>query len=146
MKSWTMVLVATLSLAGAGCAQVEVVPEKKAEVRRAPPKARPAPAQQKPLTPAEPERPMETHPRLSTSPDGLMLPEGGALIQRALAKRGYLQGHDTGALDDETAAALRKFQGDQHLARTGAPDRDTLRALDLPPETVFRPPAHDAGL
>jgi hypothetical protein len=146
MKTWTMVLVTTLSLAGAGCAQVEVVPEKKVDVRRAPPKARPAQAQQKPVPPVEPEQPMEKHPRLSTSPDGLMLPEGGAMIQRALAKRGYLQGHDTGTLDDETAAALRKFQGDQHLARTGAPDRDTLRALDLSPDTVFRPPARDAGL
>ena len=69
-----------------------------------------------------------------------MRPEGPLLIQRALGKTGYLHEHETGKLDEETTGALRKFQADQHLARTGAPDRDTLRKLGLSPDKVYSPP------
>jgi peptidoglycan hydrolase-like protein with peptidoglycan-binding domain len=80
-------------------------------------------------------------PQLASSPAALMRPEGPALIQRALGKTGYLRGGGTGTFDRETEEALRKFQEDRQLARTGAPDRDTLRKLGLVPEDVFLPPA-----
>lgn len=81
----------------------------------------------------------EGRPELSVSPSGLMQPNGPALIQQALIKRGYLPaGHGTMILDEETSAAVRKFQSDEDLAKTGAPDRETVRRLGLSVEKVFR--------
>jgi hypothetical protein len=81
----------------------------------------------------------EGRPELTASPEGLLLPDGPYLIQKALAKRGYLsKDHKTGKLDEETSAALRKFQEDEEFARTGYPDRDTVRALGLPIAKVFK--------
>ena len=77
-------------------------------------------------------------PQLATSPAGMMLPGGPALIQQALTQLGYLPDHQTGALDDETSGALRRFQADKNLARTGAPDRETLHKLGLSPDKIFR--------
>lgn len=81
----------------------------------------------------------EGRPELTTSAEGLLLPDGPRLIQDALAERGYLaHDHRTGKLDEETSAALRKFQADEEFARTGYPDRDTVRKLGLPIAKVFR--------
>ncbi len=81
----------------------------------------------------------EGRPELSTSADALMNPAGPRLIQDALSQRGYLAAdHQTGKLDPETSAALRKFQGDQEGARTGYPDRETVRKLGLSIEKVFK--------
>jgi len=96
-----------------------------------------APADERPA--AAPGR-----PQLSNSPSGLLRPAGPRLLQQALVKKGYLAEHETGTLDEETSSALRKFQGDEHLARTGSPDRDTVRRLGLSPDDVFVPPPLDA--
>lgn len=81
----------------------------------------------------------EGRPELTTSAQGLLLPDGPRLIQEALADRGYLaKDHRTGELDDETSAALRKFQAEEELARTGYPDRETVRKLGLTIAKVFK--------
>jgi peptidoglycan hydrolase-like protein with peptidoglycan-binding domain len=81
----------------------------------------------------------EGRPELTTSADGLLLPEGPRLIQDALAQKGYLsRDHQTGKLDPETSAALRKFQADEEVARTGYPDRETIRRLGLSVAKVFK--------
>ncbi len=81
----------------------------------------------------------EGRPELSTSADALMNPEGPRLIQDALTQRGYLAAdHKTGKLDPETSAALRKFQEEEEVARTGYPDRETVRKLGLSIEKVFK--------
>lgn len=81
----------------------------------------------------------EGRPELSTSADALMLPEGPRLIQEALSERGYLaKDHQTGQLDPQTSAALRKFQADEEVARTGYPDRETVRKLGLSIAKVFK--------
>lgn len=77
-------------------------------------------------------------PPLASSPEGLMLPGGALLIQQALTQRGYLHEADSGVLDDETSVGLRKFQADQKLARTGAPDRETLHRLGVSADEVFK--------
>ena len=77
-------------------------------------------------------------PQLANSPEGLMLPGGVLLIQQALTKRGYLHEAESGALDDPTCVGLRTFQSDQKLARTGAPDRETLHRLGVAGDKVFR--------
>jgi hypothetical protein len=83
---------------------------------------------------AEPGR-----PELTTSAEGLLLADGPRLIQEALADRGYLaKDHRTGQLDAETSAALRKFQEKEELARTGYPDRETVRKLGLSIAKVFK--------
>jgi hypothetical protein len=81
----------------------------------------------------------EGRPELTVSAEGLLLPDGPRLIQEALAERGYLaHDHRSGHLDEETSAALRKFQGDEEVARTGYPDRETVRKLGLPIARVFK--------
>ena len=102
----------------------------------------PKPAAPLPGTSAKPEAERQAaapgRPQLASSPEGLMLPGGVLLIQQALTKRGYLHAADSGALDDETSVGLRNFQSDEKLARTGAPDRETLRRLGVLEDKVFR--------
>ena len=84
--------------------------------------------------PARPGR-----PPLAAAPGGLYAPGALNQIQQALAQRGYLESADeSGKLDTATTAAVRKFQGDQDLARTGVPDHETVRKLGLDPDEVFR--------
>jgi peptidoglycan hydrolase-like protein with peptidoglycan-binding domain len=55
-------------------------------------------------------------------------------IQDALAKRGYLHGEATGAWDQESADALRRFQQDQNLQPSGKLNSLSLIALGLGPK------------
>lgn len=115
--------------------------EEEQKEERPAPKPRPAHPPRHDTSKPEDERPPveEGRPQLSMSPEGLMQPEGPALIQKALARRGFLDGsHQTGELDELTSAALRKFQAAEGLARTGAPDRETVRKLGLSISEVFK--------
>ena len=65
-------------------------------------------------------------------------------IQDALAKRGYLHGEATGAWDQDSADALRRFQQDQNLQPSGKLNSLSLIALGLGPKhdtTVEKPAA-----
>lgn len=140
MKTWMIVLAAACC---AGCLHTQAVEHGAAPVVDKPPEAQRAPEPKKPQKPVSSPaaRPPveEGRPELSVSPAGLMVPEGPRLIQEALIKRGYLPGeHRTGELDEPTSAAVRKFQDDEHMAKTGAPDRETVRRLGLTVEKVFR--------
>ncbi len=77
-------------------------------------------------------------PELSSDPAGLMQPEGPMKIQRRLAALGFYSGESTGELDEKTSAALRRFQEASGLAKTGAPDRATVKQLGLDPNEVWR--------
>jgi peptidoglycan hydrolase-like protein with peptidoglycan-binding domain len=81
--------------------------------------------------------PREGRPAVSASPEGLMNPGSARTIQEALKGKGYLE-EVTGTIDGATSAALRRFQKDQGLARTGAPDRETLRQLGVDPNDVYQ--------
>jgi hypothetical protein len=79
----------------------------------------------------------------SIEPGRILAPKGivnGFGKDGVLARDSYLAAHETGTLDSEANAALQKFQADQHLARTGAPDQDTLRELGLSPKDILLPP------
>jgi peptidoglycan hydrolase-like protein with peptidoglycan-binding domain len=80
------------------------------------------------------------HPPLAAAPDDLFVPGAVERIQQALAERGYLalQAVQPGRLDRLTGAAVRQFQSDQGLARTGIPDHETVRRLGLDPDALFR--------
>ncbi len=144
MKTWISLIAA---VACAGCLHTREVekgdaagePEKKEEApAAAAPEAKKEPVK-KPSSPAARPPVEEGRPELSVSPAGLMMPEGPRLIQQALTKKGYLPAdHQTGELDIETSGALRKFQGDENLAKTGSPDRETVRRLGLSAEKIFR--------
>jgi hypothetical protein len=82
--------------------------------------------------------PRAGHPAVSATPEGFMQPGSVRRIQDALRSRRLLQGEPTGRLDDDTSAALRRFQTSQRLAATGAPDRETLRRLGLDPQEIYR--------
>jgi hypothetical protein len=43
-----------------------------------------------------------------------------------------------GIIDAPTSAAVRKFQGDEDIARTGNPDHETVRRLGLDADALFR--------
>ncbi len=88
---------------------------------------------------AEPGRipPRGDRPAVAASPEGLMNPGASARIQEALRARKYLD-DVSGRLDEPTSAALRRFQHDQGLAETGAPDRETLRRLGIDPRSVYQ--------
>jgi peptidoglycan hydrolase-like protein with peptidoglycan-binding domain len=55
-------------------------------------------------------------------------------IQDALAKKGYLHGEATGAWDQESADALRRFQQDQNLEPSGKLNSLSIIALGLGPK------------
>ena len=99
----------------------------------------------KPRAARRPERP--GRPPLAASPGGLFVPGGVEKIQKALADRGYLDVDRAkkGEIDEATSAAIRKFQSDQGLARTGNPDHETLRRLGLDPDSLFRKSAPVTG-
>ncbi len=78
------------------------------------------------------------HPRVPSSPEGLLAPDAVVHVQRALAQRGYLEGHRDGELDAPTSAAIRRFQKEEGLATTGFPDRETLQKLGVDPEHAYR--------
>ena len=52
-------------------------------------------------------------------------------IQTALAKDGSLQGSPTGKWDDQTVAAMRRFQTSHHLTANGKLDAPSLQRLGL---------------
>ena len=71
-----------------------------------------------------------------TTPGGMLDPQAMKQIQSKLAHRGF-KTSESGQLDDETQAALRKFQAHEHIASTGMPDYDTLRRLGLDPHKIY---------
>jgi len=88
---------------------------------------------------------METPPKepqvssarpVRTTPGGMLDPKSMRQIQQALDKHG-VKAPSSGELDEETQAALRRFQGREHMAKTGMPDYDTLRKLGLDPKTIY---------
>jgi hypothetical protein len=83
--------------------------------------------------------PAPGRPPLAPSPQALLTPGAARKIQQALASRGLLEGESTtGKLDRKTSAALRRFQEQEGLAATGAPDHETVSRLGLDPQQVFR--------
>ena len=55
-------------------------------------------------------------------------------------KNGILTQPDREELGTATIQALLRFQGENDLAATGFPDAETLRALDLDPDEIYRSP------
>ena len=110
----------------------------KASAQEAQPKKSEGGAAEHPRAARRPQRP--GRPPLAASPGGLLVPGGVEQIQKALASRGYLDmdAVKVGDIDARTSAALRRFQGDADLARTGNPDHETVRKLGLDPDELFR--------
>ena len=79
-------------------------------------------------------------PPLAAAPGALIVPGGVERIQQALASRGYLDLDEAkkGEIDAATSAAVRKFQSDEGIARTGNPDHETVRRLGLDADELFR--------
>jgi len=71
-----------------------------------------------------------------TTPGGMLDPQAMKQIQAKLSHKGY-QASESGQLDEQTQAAIRKFQAHEHIAATGLPDFDTLRRLDLDPHKIY---------
>ncbi len=61
-------------------------------------------------------------------------PERYKEIQEALAKKGYLRGEASGAWNQDSTDALRRFQQDQNLQASGKLDSLSIIALGLGPK------------
>jgi hypothetical protein len=71
-----------------------------------------------------------------TTPGGMLDPVAMRKVQAALSRHGE-KTPSSGLLDEETQAALRRFQDKEKMAKTGMPDFDTLRKLGLDPKTIY---------
>src|SRR5262249_34663920 len=80
----------------------------------------PDPAANPPMTPAEPEPPLD----LSSS-------EAIRRAQIALKEQGYYEGGADGVMNPRTSTALKVFQQEHKLAETGALDEPTARSLGI---------------
>lgn len=74
--------------------------------------------------------------RVAARPRGQQAPtpERYREIQQALAERGYLQGEPSGVWDQESTAALRRFQEDKKIEATGKLSSLSLIYLGLGPK------------
>jgi len=70
---------------------------------------------------------------VASSPEGLLAPGGEQQIRDKLIDGGYLQKGDT-----SVEAGLRKLQKARDLPETGMPDHQTVKALGLDPDRIFR--------
>jgi peptidoglycan hydrolase-like protein with peptidoglycan-binding domain len=77
-------------------------------------------------------------PPLAATPEAMFVEGGVTKVQHALEQRGLLKDHETGKLDEETTAAVRKFQEQSGIADTGVPDHETIVKLGLDPNQLFR--------
>ena len=66
-------------------------------------------------------------------------------IQQALIREHYMSGDPSGKWDDSTAAAMRKFQGDQGWQTRLMPDSRALKKLGLGPDYSGAINAKDAS-
>jgi hypothetical protein len=71
-----------------------------------------------------------------TTPGGMLDPKSMRQLQGALNRHG-VHTVDSGQIDEETQASLRKFQAREKMAATGMPDYDTLRKLGLDPKAIY---------
>jgi hypothetical protein len=72
---------------------------------------------------------------VASSPEGLLAPGGEQDIRDKLVDGGYLKKGDA---SQSTDAALRKFQKERDLPVTGIPDHQTVKALGLDPDRIFK--------
>jgi len=73
-----------------------------------------------------------------TSVNGLMNPGADEKIRDKLAGEGLMKKDADGESHDSMRAALKRFQEDHNFPATGTPDVQTVRALGLDPDDIFR--------
>lgn len=107
--------------------------------------APPKPPQAVAATKPEQEQARETGTPVASTPQGLMHEGGEQKLQERLRARGLLAEDDvTGKLDMPTQEALRKFQKSKGLPTTGLPSYETVDALGLKLDTIYRSREHAA--
>ena len=72
---------------------------------------------------------------VASSPEGLLAPGAEAQIRDKLADGGYLEKSDK---DASLESGLRKFQKARDLPQTGIPNHETIQALGLDPNRIFK--------
>ena len=72
---------------------------------------------------------------VASSPEGLLAPGAEAQIRDKLANGGYLNKNDN---DAPLESGLRKFQKARDLPQTGIPNHETIQALGLDPNRIFK--------
>src|SRR4051794_11237309 len=71
-----------------------------------------------------------------TTPGSMLDKNAMSKLQEALNRHGQ-HVKVSGTLDDETQAALKRFQKSQDQPATGLPDYDTLHRLGLDPKAIY---------
>ncbi len=72
---------------------------------------------------------------VASSPEGLLAPGAEAQIRDKLADGGYVDKNDK---DSSLESGLRKFQKARDLPQTGIPNHETIQALGLDPNRIFK--------
>ena len=139
MKRSTLALGLGLGLAWLGCGHTKTTAA--SNVPEPPPGASP-PTDRPPASAGRGEghahhaEPTETGGiPVASSPEGLLAPGADRDIRDKLADGGYLKKGDE---SQSTEAALRKFQKAHDLPETGIPDHQTVKALGLDPNRIFK--------
>lgn len=105
----------------------------------------PKPPEAVAATKPEHEQARETGTPVASTPQGLMHDGGERKLQERLRARGLLEEDEvTGQLDLPTQEALRKFQKSKGLPTTGLPSYQTVEALGLKLDTIYRSREHAA--
>ena len=103
----------------------------------------PPPPASVPPTKPEREQAAETGLPISSTAHGILQDGAELKLQRALEKRGLLDGGQAdGQLDLPTREALRKFQKQEGLPPTGLPSYETVRHLHLDLDSIFQTASH----
>lgn len=83
-------------------------------------------------SPQTPQISSDTDPNILTRRKPLKIDESRALqIQQALKQRGFYAGELTGAYDQATIEAMRRFQAQEKIPATGYPTAHALKRLGL---------------
>ncbi|MFL5305117.1 MAG: peptidoglycan-binding domain-containing protein [Polyangia bacterium] len=72
---------------------------------------------------------------VASSPEGLLAPGAEAQIRDKLADGGYMAKNDK---DASLESGLRRFQKARDLPQTGIPNHETIQALGLDPNRIFK--------
>lgn len=103
----------------------------------------PPPPAAVPPTKPDHELAAETGIPVASTPQGLLQEGAEKKIQARLHARHLLEtDQQSGQLDNDTRAALRKFQKAEGLPTTGLPSYETVKHLGLDLDTIFHTTRH----
>ena len=141
MSGRLLALLVALAL-GAACSHTKTTDDGVEKPRKQEPQAKKPAKKQAPRAPGEGIG-TELHPGkpdavpVATGPEALLKPGADDQIRERLVANGVLDGDDKKSAA-ATRDAIRRFQKAHDLPATGVADHETVKALGLDPDQIFR--------